>query len=96
MDEFTEKERHTIDEIYKREFENLTADEVRLLLRWNANNTLHNAEFEAEQNRRNEYLNEKKKLLNDERKAAIDVLKTKKAIALARLEQVKHGQEKQE
>lgn len=36
MDEFTEKERNTIDDIYRREFQDMTAEEVQLLLRWNA------------------------------------------------------------
>ena len=32
--EFTEQERHAIDDIYKREFKDLTPDEVQLYARW--------------------------------------------------------------
>lgn len=35
MDEFTEHERNTINDIYRREFQDMTPDEVQLLLRWN-------------------------------------------------------------
>lgn len=51
MDEFTEKERRTIDDIYKREFQNMSGEEVQLLLRWNAaqakNDELVKAEIAA-------------------------------------------------
>ena len=51
MDEFTEKERNTIDDIYRREFQDMTPDEVQLLLRWNAaqakNDELVKAEIAA-------------------------------------------------
>lgn len=36
MDEFTERELNTINDIYRREFQDMTAEEVQLLLRWNA------------------------------------------------------------
>lgn len=51
MDEFTEKERNTIDDIYRREFQGMTPEEVQLLLRWNAaqakNDELVKAEIAA-------------------------------------------------
>lgn len=36
MDEFSERERKQIDDIYRREFQEMSAEEVQLLMRWNA------------------------------------------------------------
>ena len=71
MDEFTEHERNTIDDIYKREFQDMTPDEVQLLLRWNAaqakNDELVKAEIAA---------------MNDEKEARIE--ETRKTAETAR------------
>jgi hypothetical protein len=71
MDEFTEKERKTINDIYRREFQDMTPDEVQLLLRWNTaqakNDELVKAEIAA---------------MNDEKEARIE--ETRKTAEKAR------------
>lgn len=47
-DTFTEQERHAIDDIYKREFQNMTADEVALYGRWIAEQTRLETEHSAQ------------------------------------------------
>lgn len=43
---FTEKERHIIDDIHKREFTDMTPEEVRLYGRWCAENAANERESE--------------------------------------------------
>lgn len=86
MDEFTEQERHLIDDMHRRNLEGLTADEVKLLMRWNAAVTLQQDEYQQEQARREEYLKERIKQTQAETDAAIDRLQALKEKALARLE----------
>lgn len=47
MEQFTEQERRTIDDIYKREFQNMTAEEVQLYARWTAALALNESEHQA-------------------------------------------------
>ena len=44
---FTEQERHAIDDLHKREFQNMTAEEVALYTRWVTWNAQRDAEFTA-------------------------------------------------
>ena len=92
--EFTEQQRHAIDDICKRGFENLTSDEVQLLVSWETEKAISGAKYEAEEKRRDEYLekrNEESKLKFNEQ---MEILRTKKEIAKERLERVRNGQEK--
>ena len=86
MDEFTEQERHQIDDMHRRNLEGLSADEVKLLMRWNAAVALQQDEYQQEQKRRDEYLKERIKQSQAETDAAIDRLQALKEKALARLE----------
>ena len=72
--------------MHRRNLEGLTADEVKLLMRWNAAVTLQQDEYQQEQARREEYLKERIKQTQAETDAAIDRLQALKEKALARLE----------
>ena len=92
MEKFTEKERNKIDDMYGREFENLTSDEVKLLLRWSAYKTENRVKDSEEEKRRNEY--DKKQLENLKRKAEATktILQYKRDAAREKLERVRNGE----
>lgn len=92
MENFTEKERNKIDDMYGREFENLTSDEVQLLLRWNAYKTENRVKDSEEEKRRNEYDKEQLEILKRKAEATKTILQYKRDAALEKLERVRNGE----
>lgn len=96
MDEFTKEEQQRINVLYGTDFKDATPDDFKLISRWERYKAVNDEKYQLEKQALEQVTQAKIELLTEKEKTAIDVLKTKKAIALARLEQVKHGQEKQE
>lgn len=89
---FTEQERMTIDDIHRRNFENLTSDEVALLLRWNTAQTEFKTRLSDESKRRDEYLQQKIENAKQELDYRLGILNEKAQIARQRLERVENEQ----
>lgn len=88
FEEFTEHELQTINDIYKREFADMTADEVALLLRWNTANVIAETRASDEQARREAYTRAMIENAERETTAALQSLNELKAAAIARLETI--------
>lgn len=82
---FTEQERHTIDDLYRREFQNMTAEEALLYGRW----TAEQARFATEQSEKIALWREesaaKQALMHEQAALAKQNLNDLKDAALARL-----------
>lgn len=89
---FTEQERMTIDDIHRRNFENLTPDEVALLLRWNTAQTEYKTRLSDESKRRDEYLQQKIENAKQELDCRLSILNEKAQISKQRLERVENGE----
>lgn len=85
FEEFTEQELRSVNDMHKRQFENLTADEVALLIRWNTAKVAAETRASDEQNRQAQYLQVMMENANRETAAALENLNELKAAALARL-----------
>ena len=85
METFTEQERHTIDDIYKREFQDMSADEVQLYARWTAALALNDAEHQAKLELWRKMAQERSTARKEQAALAKQNLKDLKAAALARL-----------
>ena len=86
---FTEQERRTIDSIYARNCEGLSSDEVQLLIAWENMRALHNAEFQAEQERLDALMEAEKAAKDEEHAQAMENLELTHQAALARLAAVR-------
>ena len=91
ISDFTEEQKHTIDDICKRNFENLTQDEVKLYADWQAALALDDAEFKAKQDAFSAESAARIKALDSKAKTARKNLNDLKAAALARLERIDNG-----
>lgn len=91
ISDFTEEQKHTIDDICKRNFESLTADEVKLYADWQAALVLDDAEFKAKQDAIAAESAARIKALDSKAKTARKNLNDLKAAALARLERIDNG-----
>lgn len=91
IDEFTYEQKQIIDDICKRNFENLTADEVKLYADWQAAIALRDAEFQAKQDALAAESAARIKALDSKAKTARKNLNDLKAAALARLERIDNG-----
>lgn len=89
---FTEEEKNIINDIYKRNFANMTPEEVQLYARWNAENALRDAEFQTKMENMRLLMQARINAANEAKTAAIDNLKAQKALALAKLERVRNGE----
>ena len=91
IDEFTYEQKQIIDDICKRNFENLTADEVKLYADWQAAIALRDAEFQAKQDALAAESAARIKALESKAKTARKNLNELKAAALVRLERIDNG-----
>lgn len=91
IDEFTYEQKQIIDDICKRNFENLTADEVKLYADWQAAIALRDAEFQAKQDALAAESAARIKALESKAKTARKNLNELKAAALMRLERIDNG-----
>ena len=82
---FTEQERRTLDDIHKREFQNMTASEVSLYARWVAEQARIEAEHSAQIALWREESAAKQALMHEQAALAKQNLNDLKDAALARL-----------
>lgn len=71
MSEFTEEERNTITDLARREYQDMTAEEVQLYARWQSAKALADSEFEHEREQRETITAEKLALARAQNEAAI-------------------------
>ncbi len=71
MNQFTEHERDIITDLARREYQDMTADEVQLYARWQAAKALADSEFEHEREQREAITAEKLALARAQNEAAI-------------------------
>lgn len=91
LENFTQQEREMLDDINKRELQNLTAEEVQLYARWQSYLAVHRAEFEAEQARLQAESEARIQAAAAESQAVLQNLEALKNAALARLEMIENG-----
>lgn len=91
ISEFTEEQKHTIDDICKRNFENLSAEEIKLYADWQVALALDDAEFKAKQEALAAESAARIKALESKAKTARKNLNDLKAAALTRLERIDNG-----
>lgn len=85
---FTQDERHTIDSIYARNKENLTADEVDLLLAWETQLAMQNALYQQEAANLDAELNARLQQAADEHEQAVANMNAMHQAAMDRLQEV--------
>ena len=85
MEHFTEEERHTLDDIHKRYFKDMTPDEVQLYARWTAANAVADSEHQAKLELWREMSQARSAARQEQAALAKQNLKDLKAAALARL-----------
>lgn len=85
MEQFTEQERHTIDDIHKRNFQDMTPDEVQLYARWTATKAVADSEHQAKLELWREMSAARSAARKEQAALAKQNLKELKAAALARL-----------
>lgn len=86
--EFTEDERHTIDSIYARNKENLTADEIDLLLAWETQLAMQTALYKQEADNLDAELTARLQQAADEHDQAVANMNAMHQAALDRLQEV--------
>lgn len=86
--EFTEEERHTIDSIYKRNKENLTSDEVELLVAWETQNAMMRESYQEEMRLMNEQIQQDMQHAQEQHQAAVDNMNAMHQAAIDRLNEV--------
>lgn len=91
MIEFTEQEQNIITDIHKRNFENLTPDEVQLYARWKTAIALRDTEFQSKQDAMKNEMQARINLTAEIAETAKSNLAELKQAALARLEMIDNG-----
>ena len=89
--EFTEQERAILKDCAKREYRDMTADEVMLYAEWNAAIELSKDEYEAEKKRLDELMQSEIQARQEEHEAAMENLQILHDAAIARLERIRGG-----
>lgn len=89
--EFTETERAALNECAKRNYQDMTADEVLLYAEWNAAIELSKDEYESEKRRLDSIVENEIQARHEEHEAAMANLQALHEIALARLERIRGG-----
>lgn len=93
MYEFTEAERHAINDIYKREMQDMTPDEVALFTKWNIEQALQAEDVKVKNDAIMEKLEAEKASFDAQADAAINALEQLTQAALKRLEGIGNGEE---
>lgn len=86
--EFTQDERHTIDSIYARNKENLTTDEIDLLLAWETQLAMQTALYKQEADNLDAELAARLQQAADEHDQAVANMNAMHQAALDRLQEV--------
>ena len=89
--EFTESEMHAISDFAKREYKDMTSDEVMLYAEWRAALEIADARNIAEQNRLDDLMQSNIDMRKSEHEAAMENLRIEHEAALARLERIRGG-----
>ena len=93
LEDFTEEERAIINDIYKRQFSNMTPEEVILYGEWQGIKARLDAELVARENALKEETAAKIQARRATEQAAIDALEALKNLAVAKLKAVENGQQ---
>ena len=91
MDEFTNEEKHRIDVIYGEDFKELTADDVKLIQRWEAYKAQENAVVQAQKDAIEKEVKARIAECKKTEKLARENLENQTAAAFDRLERVLNG-----
>ena len=93
LEDFTEEERAIINDIYKRQFTNMTPEEVILYGEWQGLKARLDEELVARENALKEETAAKIQARQATERAAIDALEALKNLAVAKLKAVENGQQ---
>lgn len=92
--EITPEMAATVNNLIKRDFANATPDEIQVYGKWSAIQAMQSEEMENHREQRNIELEQRLSALKAEEEVSLDTLKTLNEAAKAKLEAVRHGQEK--
>lgn len=88
MDEFTKEEKHRIDVIYGEDFKDLTADDVKLIQKWEAYKAQQNAIVKAQTEAIEKEMKTRIAECKKTEKLAREILENQTLAAFNRLERV--------
>ena len=91
MDEFTNEEKHRIDVIYGEDFKELTADDVKLIQKWEAYKAQQDAIVQAQKDAIEKEMKTRITECKKTEKLARDILNEQATAAFGRLERVLNG-----
>lgn len=92
FEDYTEQERAIINDLAKRDYADMTKEEVMLFAEWESTKTYINADFETHRKAMEMETLERLELERETKKAALDTLKEMAETAKARLKAVEDGQ----
>ena len=91
MEDFTEEERCIVNDLYRREFQGMTADEVALYARWESAKAVFDASLQAELDSISAACMARISAMESQRDAAIANLEAQRDAAIAWYENVIGG-----
>lgn len=91
MDEFTNEEKHRIDVLYGTDFKDITADDAKLIARYESYKAKNDAKVQAEIDAIKAESETKLAYALEQQKQAMDNLNALYERAIARLETFEHG-----
>lgn len=95
FEDYTEEERAIINDLTKRDYADMTKEEVLLFAEWESTKTYIDADFETRRQAMEKESMAKIELARETEKAALDTLKEMAETAKARLKAVEDGQAEQ-
>ena len=92
LEQFTEEEKERINQLAAQNVEELTQEDLELYSRWQVSNALMTERFELEKEQQRAISQAKIENARAVRDEAISLMKTRKAIALAKLQAVENSE----
>ena len=92
LEQFTEEEKERINQLAAQNVEELTQEDLELYSRWQVSNALMEERFELEKEQQRAISQTKIENARAVRDEAISLMKTRKAIALAKLQAVENSE----
>lgn len=92
LEQFTEEEKERINQLAAQNVEELTQEDLELYSRWQVSNALMEERFELEKEQQRAISQAKIENARAVRDEAISLMKTRKAIALAKLQAVENSE----
>ena len=92
LEQFTEEEKERINQLAAQNVEELTREDLELYSRWQVSNALMEERFELEKEQQRAISQAKIENARAVRDEAISLMKTRKAIALAKLQAVENSE----